>query len=189
MAQREARLAEREARVAEREKDVASRMQKVMDDDAKRAAVWKESCNTGGSPMIIQQVAAPTKGGTYSRKEVDALVSRAKTAMMKKGLLSADLGAQAGLESEVTKALGESDWTRGFILASQLVQTVDAIQINRPFIGAKYQRLQNRVKGASLDEAAQAQLTEGMKDVLQKYGDGDFASANRKINDLYKYVR
>ena len=40
-------------------------------------------------------------------------------------------------------------------------------------------------KGGRLDEATSQQLTEGMKDVLQKYGDGDFAAANRKLNQLW----
>lgn len=188
LAQREADVARREAAVALREKDAFQKMKDVLAADAASAERWKESCNSGGAPMIIQQV-APPKSGNYSRKEVDALVAKARSAMARKGLVAADLGAQANLESEVTKALGESDWTRGFILASQLVGTIDAIQVNRAFIGAKVQRLQNRVKSASVDEATQAQLTEGLKDVLQKYGDQDFAAANKKINQLWNVVR
>jgi len=189
VAAREAAVAKREAEVAIREKEAFQKMKDVLAAEGASAERWKESCNTGGgSPMIIQQV-APPKSGNYSRKEVDALVGRAKSAMAKKGLMTADLGPQANLESEVTKALGESDWTRGFILASQLVQTIDAIQVNRAFIGSKVQRLQNRVKSASVDEATQTQLTEGLKDVLQKYGDQDFAAANKKINQLWNVVR
>ncbi len=188
IAAREAAVAKREAEVALREKEAFQRMRDVVAAEGASADRWKESCNTGGSPMIIQQV-APPKGGNYSRKEVDALVGRAKASMSKKGLMSADLGAQANLEGEVTKALSESDWTRGYILASQLVQTIDAIQINRGFIGAKVQRLQNRVKSANVDEGTQAQLTEGLKDVLQKYGDQDFAAANRKINQLWSLLK
>lgn len=188
LAQREAAVAQREAAVALREKEAFQKMKDVLAAEAASAERWKESCNTGGGQMIIQQV-APPKSGNYSRKEVDALVAKARGAMAKKGLMNADLGAQANLESEVTKALGESDWTRGYILASQLVQTIDAIQVNRAFIGAKVQRLQNRVKGASVDEATQAQLTEGLKDVLQKYGDQDFVAANKKINQLWNAVR
>jgi len=188
LAQREAAVAQREAAVALREKEAFQKMKDVLAAEGASAERWKEGCNAGGQPMIIQQV-APPKGGTYSRKEVDALVGKAKREMAKKGLMASDLGAQSNLESEVTKALGESDWTRGFILASQLVQTIDAISVNRAFIGAKVQRLQNRVKSASVDEATQAQLTEGLKDVLQKYGDQDFAAANKKINQLWAAVR
>ncbi|MBL0217825.1 MAG: hypothetical protein IPQ07_28590 [Myxococcales bacterium] len=188
IAAREAAVAKREAEVAIREKEAFQKMRDVLAAEGASADRWKEGCNTGGQPMIIQQV-APPKSGNYSRKEVDALVGRAKAAMAKKGLMNADLGAQSNLEGEVTKALGESDWTRGFILASQLVQTIDAIQVNRGFIGAKVQRLQNRVKGAKVDEATQTQLTEGLKDVLQKYGDQDFGGANKKINQLWNVVR
>ena len=188
IAAREAAVAKREAEVAIREKESFQRMKDVLAAESASAERWKESCNTGGSPMIIQQV-APPKSGNYSRKEVDALVGRAKAAMSKKGLMGSDLGAQASLEGEVTKALSESDWTRGYILASQLVQTIDAIQVNRAFIGAKVQRLQNRVKSANVDEGTQAQLTEGLKDVLQKYGDQDFAAANRKINQLWGLLK
>lgn len=189
MATREAEVSQREARVAEREKELVARMERLMELDAQRADKWKEGCATPGAPTtIIQQVAAP-KDGKYTRKEVDALVARAKAAMAKKGLINADLGAQAGLEGEVLKAQQDSDWTRGYVLASQLAQTIDAIQINRPFIRAKYDRLQAKVKGAKLDEATQATLTDGMKEVMQKYGDGDFVSANRRINQLWSGVR
>lgn len=191
MATREAEVSQREARVAEREKELVARMERLMELDAQRADKWKEGCATAGAPTtttIIQQVAAP-KDGKYTRKEVDALVARAKAAMAKKGLINADLGAQAGLEGEVLAAQQDSDWTRGYVLASQLAQTIDAIQINRPFIRAKYDRLQAKVKGAKLDEATQATLTDGMKEVMQKYGDGDFVSANRRINQLWSGVR
>lgn len=186
-AERERRIAEREARVLEREKAVLSRMDSLIKLEAESASRWKEGCSVGGS-TIIQQV-APPKGGTYTRREVDALVKRAKTAMAKKGLMGGDLGAQSGLEGEVTKAQQDSDWTRAYVLASQLVQTVDAIQINRPFISAKYQRLHNRVKAAKVDEATQATLTSGMQEVMQKYGDGDFDAANRRINQLWNNVK
>lgn len=191
MATREAEVSQREARVAEREKELVARMERLMELDAQRADKWKEGCATAGAPTtttIIQQVAAP-KDGKYTRKEVDAMVARAKAAMAKKGLINADLGAQAGLEGEVLTAQQESDWTRGYVLASQLAQTIDAIQINRPFIRAKYDRLQAKVKSAKLDEATQATLTDGMKEVMQKYGDGDFVSANRRINQLWSAVR
>lgn len=187
IAQREADVARREADVARREREAMNRMTELVALESKNAEKWKEGCTTGAAPMIIQQVAPPkSSDGKYSRKEVDTLVARAKSAMSKKGLISADLG---GLDGEVTKALSESDWTRAYILATQWAQTVEQIQINRAFISAKYQRLQNRVKGASVDESTQAALTEGMKEVLQKYGDGDHSAANRRINQLWAQLK
>lgn len=188
IAAREARVAEREARVAEREKAAMSKMQQLMELESKNAEKWKESCSTGGGTTVIQQI-APPKSGNYTRKEVDSLMSRAKSGMNKKGLLPSDLGAQASLESEITKALQESDWTRGYILASQLVQTIDGIAVNRNFIKAKYDRLQSRVKAAKPEASVNSQLEAGMSEVMQKYGDGDFGAANRKINQLYGLLR
>lgn len=187
IAAREARVAQREADVAKREREAMTKMQELVALESKNAEKWKEGCTTGAQPMIIQQVAPPKSAdGKYTRKEVDGLVAKAKGAMSKKGLISADLG---GIDSEVTKALSESDWTRAYILATQWAQTVEQTQINRAFIGAKYQRLQNRVKGATLDESTQAALTEGMKEVLQKYGDGDHSAANKRINQLWNQVK
>jgi len=188
VAAREAKLADREKAIAARERELAGREREFQVAQVDAAKQWKDSCSIGTSSTIIQQV-APPKGGTYTRKEVDSLMGRAKAAMSKKSLITPDLGAQANLESEITKALSESDWTRGYILASQLVQTIDAIQINRAFINAKYQRLHNRVSAAKVDEATQAQLDQGMKEIMQKFGDGDFGAANKRINALWGAVR
>lgn len=188
VAAREARVAEREARVAEREKAAMNKMQQLMELETKNAEKWKESCNAGGGTTVIQQI-APPKSGNYTRKEVDSLMSKAKREMNKKALLPSDLGAQASLEGEITKALKESDWTRGYILASQYLQTIDGITVNRNFIKAKYDRLQARVKQGKPEASVSAQLEAGMGEVMQKYGDGDFGAANRKINQLYGLLR
>lgn len=189
VAAREARVAEREAKVADREKAAMAKMQQLMELESKNAEKWKESCNIGGGTTTVIQQIAPPKSGNYSRKEVDGLMSKAKAGMSKKGLLPSDLGAQSSLEGEITKALQESDWTRGYILASQLVQTIDGITVNRNFIKAKYDRLQSRVKSGKPEASVSAQLEAGMSEVMQKYGDGDFGAANRKINQLYGLLR
>src|SRR4030095_11160373 len=99
------------------------------------------------------------------------------------------LGPAAGLEAESTKAMADNDWGKAYLAAAQLAATVDAIKIDRGFITAKYGRLNSKVSAnKALDEATRQQLTDGMKEVLQKYGDGDFSSANRKLNALYSVV-
>jgi len=189
VAVREGKLADREKTLATRERELAAREREFQLAQVEAAKQWKDSCSMGGGSTTIVQQVAPPKSGNYSRKEVDGLMGKAKAAMNKKSLINPDLGPQANLESEITKALSESDWTRGYILASQLVQTIDAIQINRNFINAKYQRLHNRVMAAKVDEATQAQLDQGMKEIMQKFGDGDFAAANKRINALWGAVR
>lgn len=189
VAAREGKLADREKTLAARERELAQREREFQTAQVEAAKQWKDTCSVGGGTTTVVHQVAPPKSGTYSRKEVDGLVGKAKGAMSKKGLINSDLGAQANLEGEITKALSESDWTRGYILASQLVQTIDAIKIDRSFIKAKYERLNSRVRTAKVDEPTQAQLDQGMKEIMQKWGDGDFSAANKRINGLYGALR
>jgi hypothetical protein len=45
------------------------------------------------------------------------------------------------------------------------------------------------VTRAELDDATRVALTDGMKEVMQKYGDGDLQAANRRINQLWAQLR
>jgi hypothetical protein len=176
MGSREGRIAQREASVAERERALASR-------EAQLAQREKETCGVA-APMIIQQV-APPKGRNYTRKDIEPLLSRARTTMARKGILAGDLGPAASLESDATRAMADGDWGKAYLAATQLFGTVDQMKIDRNFISAKHGRLHARVKSGKLDEATTQALTEGMKEVLQKYGDGDFVAANKKLNQLW----
>ncbi len=183
IASREAILGSREGRLAQREASVAERERALAGREAQLAQREKETCGVT-APMIIQQV-APPKGGSYTRRDIEPLLGRARAAMAKKGIIAGDLGAAASLESDATKAMSEGDWGKAYLAAVQLAATVDSIKIDRNFISAKHGRLHARVKSGKLDESTSAALTEGMREVLQKYGDGDFAAANRKLNQLW----
>lgn len=176
MGSREDRIARREAAVAEREKSLAGR-------EAQLAQREKETCGAA-TPMIIQQVAAP-RGGKYTRKDIEPLLRRARNAMARKGIIAGDLGAAAGLETEATKAMADGDWGKAYLAAAQLAATIDQVKIDRNFVSAKHRRLHDRVKAGKLDEATSSAMTAGMQEVLQRYGDGDFAAANRKLNQLW----
>lgn len=169
LAQREARIAEREARMAEREREVL------------------KGC-VAPAPVIVQAPApAPAKGGNYTRKEIDASLSRARTIMGKRGILNSDLPAHAqGLEREATSALADGEMGKAYLAATQLASTVDAVKIDGPFVRAKIARLQSRIKakGGKLDEATNKSMGAGIADVMQKFGDGDYVRANSKLNQL-----
>jgi hypothetical protein len=138
--------------------------------------------------MTVVQVPAP-KGNNYTRRDIEPLLGKARSTMAKKGLLPSDLGPAAGLESEATAAMKSDDWGKAYLAAAQLAATVDAIKVDRNFIAVKTARLQNVVKSAKRDDALQQQLADGMRDVMQKFGDGDFASANKKLNGLWQLVK
>ena len=179
MASREKQVAAREAAFADRERGLAAR-------EAAIAQREKETCGFAG-PTIVQ-VAAP-KGGNYTRHDIEPLLGRARAMVSKKGLVPSDLGPAANLETEATSAMKNDDWGKAYLAAAQLVATVDSIKIDRNFIGAKAARLQTVVKRSKRDDAIQRQLADGMQDVMQKFGDGDFAAANRKLNQLSTLVK
>jgi hypothetical protein len=180
IASRERALADREARVADREKQLIQR-------DADLAQRWKDSC-VAAPPVVIQ--APASKAGNYTKKDVSDLVARAKAAMQKKGLLVGDLpGPAQQLESEAGKALNDNDMSKAYFAAAQLASTVDSIQINRTFIQAKIARLQDQIKSAKQDAATTQQLSSILSDVISKFGDGDFVSANKRLNQLAGMLR
>jgi hypothetical protein len=186
IAGREAQMATRERTVSTREREFAERERAIAQREAELARREKETC--GFSAPTIVQVAAP-KGSNYTRKDIEPLLGKARALIAKKGLLPGDLGPAAGLEGESTSAMKNDDWGKAYLAAAQLVATVDSIRVDRNFIGAKTARIQAVVKSSKRDDALQAQLADGMRDVMQKFGDGDFASANKKLNQLWSLVK
>lgn len=193
MAVREASVGSREGRLTTREERVAERERVLAQREAALAQREKETCGAGGgTTTIIQQVPVPAKagGGNYSRKEVDGVLGRAKAAMQKKGISTADLpGAAQVLERDALKAIADGDMGKAYFSATQLAANVDAVKIDRAFVKAKYDRLAARVRAAKVDAATQKQLDDGMSDILSKYNDGNFAAANAKLNTLAALVR
>jgi hypothetical protein len=183
MASREAEMAAREKAIAEREARLAERERALVQRDHESAQRWKDSCGGGGAPVIIQ--APATKDGNYTRKDVTAMIQKAKKAMAKKGLITSDLpGPAQSLESDATDAINAGDMSRAYIAAAQLSGHVDAITVNRQFIQAKTARLSAQVKSTKVDEATNKQLDEIIRDVSQKYNDGNFNAANQRLNQL-----
>jgi len=182
VAAREADIASREKSLAEREKSVAEREKGLVQRDAEMAARWKDSCQ-GGSTTIIQ--AAPTpKGGNMSKKEVSDLIARGKAGMAKKGLVGSDLPAYAqGLEADAIKDLQADDVYKASIAATGFVQAVDQIKVDKKFISDKMNRLNAAIRAkGKMDDGAQAQFGTINNEVSKLVIDGDYISANRKLN-------
>ena len=178
-------LASRERTLAKREKTIAEREAALARRESTLATKWKDDCALGGgATTIIRTVDA--SGTSYSKKDVEPLLSKARREMAKKGILASDLPAQArGLEKEANAAMKKGDYGRARLASSQLVKTVKAISVNRGFIAAKIQRLNGRMKGKSLSSR-----TEGLfRDATARYGDGKFSSANKKLNQIYSSLR
>jgi DNA repair exonuclease SbcCD ATPase subunit len=179
---REGRLTSREERVAAREKEVAQRERELLVRE-------RETCSAP-TTMIVQ--APAPKGSSYSRRDIEALLTRARAAMGQRGILASDLPSYAqGLEREATRSMAEGDTGKAYLAATQLTATAEAVKIDKDFVKAKINRLQKQIsaKGGKLDEETNKNLGAGISDVMQKWGDGEFAKANAKLNQLYASLR
>jgi hypothetical protein len=176
MSQREKQVASREERFAERERQIAAR-------EAALAVREKETCGAP-QPMIIQS-APPKSGGSYDKRDVTPILAKAKEAMRKKGILTADLpGGAQDLENKATDAMGANDWNKAYFAAQQLAATVDAIKVDRMFIQVKMARMNRQVNASKLDDDTSKQLVGILSDVATKYNDGNFTAANTRLNQL-----
>jgi hypothetical protein len=182
LAQREAEVANRERTLAERERALADREKALVQRDFELSQRWKDSCTIAS---VAPLPPPPPKGGNYTKADVGALIAKAKAGMTKKSLLPSDLpGPAQGLESEASKAMNDNDISQAYFKAAQLAAVVDSVVVNRPFIQTKIAKLQAQIKGSKVDEPSQQQLAQGLVDVMQKYNDGDFVAANRRLNQL-----
>jgi hypothetical protein len=180
VAGREKELARREDRLAQREAELAGRERAL-------ALREKEMCGTALPATIIETV--DTKGSRYTKRDVDPLLQRARRHMSRKGILAADLPAPAqSLEKEATKAMADGDYGKARFAAAQLLATVDAINVDKSFIQAKITRLNGAIKSRSLDESTRAEVDALFRAATADYGDGNYTSANGKLNTIYAKI-
>jgi len=185
VAGREAGIASREKDVARREKDLAAREAALSKREQTMADRWKESCAAAPSVQTIVKT-VDAKGSTYTKKDVEPLLKKARKEMSKKGLLPSDLPDQAqGLEKEATSAMKEGDFGRAHFAASQLVGTVKAIKIDKAFIAAKIQRLNQRMKAKKPGASTQKKIEQLFREATSLYGDAKFSQANKKLNAIF----
>lgn len=185
MASRETGMAGRERQLARRESDLSAREAALAKREEGLASKWKDSCAVGAVPTTIIRT-VDTKGSSYTKKDVEPLLTKARRAMSKKGLLRSDLPDQAkGLENEANQGMKDGDYGRARLAASQLLGTVNAIKINKGFIAAKIARLNQRIGGKSLSSKSESLFREA----TSSYGDAKFSSANSKLNKIYSSLR
>jgi hypothetical protein len=187
VAARETAMATREKTVASREERVAARESALADRERRLAQRERETCGAA-PPTIIQTVDA--KGSKYTKRDVEPVLRKAREVMAKKGIFAPDLPAPAQeLEREATQGMASGDYGSAYLAARTLAATVDSIKIDRGFIAAKIGRLSQRMKGVKLDDGKQKQVDTLFAEATSRYGDGDFASANRKLNQIYAMIQ
>jgi hypothetical protein len=172
----------RDSQLADMEKKLvalAGTLTEIKGDIARNA----ENCQGGGGVII----AAPKleKGAKYSKRDVEPLLTKARAAMSKKGILTSDLpGGVSALEKEATEAMADGDYGKAFLAASTLKETIEGIKIDKTFVATKINRLNRQVKAKKLDDATNKQVLDLFNEVGEKYNDGDFSAANKRLNQI-----
>lgn len=178
-----AQLRSRDSQLADMEKRMiamAGQLSDIKDDIAKQA----ETCGAGGTTTIIQAPKLPA-GSKYNKHDVEPLLTKARSTMSKKGIASEDLpGGIAGLQKEATAAMADGDYGKAFLAASTLLQNVEAIKIDKTFVSNKIARLNRQMKAKKLDDATSKQVLDLFNEVGDKYNDGDFAGANKRLQTI-----
>lgn len=187
VAARESSMATREKIVGERERKLAEREATVAAREAKLAERERNTCGAAPAPTIIQ--AAPPPGTSYSKRDVDPTLQKARRRMSSKGILPADLPAPVrGLEKEAAAAMKKGDYSAAYFAAKQLLSTVESMNVDRDFIRGKFARVDEAVKRANLSEASQGKKDGLFKDATRYYGDGQYDKANKKLNEIYNLL-
>lgn len=188
VAVREQSMAGREKAVAAREDRVAQREAALADREKTLAAREKETCGAAAAPTtIIQTVDA--KGSKYDKRDVEPVLKKARAVMGDRGILASDLpGNVRELEKEATEAMGDADYGRAYLAASQLFKTVSVLPIDKAFIQAKSARISAAAKGKHLEAGAQKQVEELFADATSKFVDGDYRGANKKLNAIWSAI-
>lgn len=179
LAARDEQLATLQGQLAGVLKDLAA----MRGDIAKQA----EACGAAAGPTII--TTGDPKATKYDRRDVEALLAKARDKMAKKGLRSSDLPSPADeFERDATAAMASADYAKAYFSAQSLVAAVDRTGVNATFIRDKIGRLSKRSRTKTLDAAVQAQVGELLQQATALYNDGKFDQANQRLNQMEKLL-
>ena len=186
IAQLSAQLQRRDAQIADMEKKlvaVASQLGEI------RADIQKQSEQCAGGTTILAAPSHKESGSRYGKRDVEPLLKQARSRMQSKGILLADLpGPTQGLEKEATNAMSDGEYGKAFLAASTFNQAVQEVKIDKTFVSNKIARLNRIVKGKKLEGDKSKQVVELFNEVGDKYNDGDFAGANKRLNQIASQI-
>ncbi len=178
VASRERDLSVREQRIGERESTLAAREEQL-------ATKWKEGC-AAGVTTVVREVEAVPRGAKYDRGAVESALARARGRMGAQAILVSDLPEHAqGLEGEAVAALGDGEFGKAKLIADQLAALVEGLKVDRTFVSGKIGRLNRVMKGKTLSPESH----DLFRGATEDYGDGKFATANQKLNQILSSLR
>jgi hypothetical protein len=182
----DADLARRTAAVTLRERAVELREKTV----AEREAKFQEALVT---PVpIAVPVAAPVAGpraratqSVHSEQEAELGHRRVQNEMEAKGLLAADLPADAArLDDQVYAAMRAGEYDRAVDLTDQLGRAVAAVQVDGAFLDSKMRRVAALRTRKQVAAQAASEIDALLQEVTSLAADGQYGTANRRVNRI-----
>ena len=186
LAAQRAELASREAELDRRGADIARREQAV---EAREQALTARDGAAAATGSRAAAVAEPTPGRRaepmHGREEAALRHRRALDEMQAKGLLPADLPPEAALlDRQVYAALGRGDFDRAFDLSEELGHAIAAVEVNQRFLDAKLKRIAALRQKRQVDAHASAEVDSLLQEATSLVADGQYGSANGRINRI-----
>ena len=179
-------LQRRDAQIADMERKlggVAGQLTEI------RAEIQKQGEQCAGGTTILAAPSHAPSGSRYTKRDVEPLLKQARSRMQSKGILLADLPAPTqGLEKEATSAMADGEYGKAFLAASTFNQAVQEVKIDKGFVANKIARLNKQVKAKKLDNDKSKQVLELFNEVGEKYNDGDFSGANKRLNQIASQI-
>ena len=105
--------------------------------------------------------------------------------MQSRGLLEDDLPADArGLDRQIYTAIRRGEYDRAVDMCELLGRAVAAVRVDRAFLDGKLQRVGNLRSRRPMDPTSSAQIDSLLAEVTALAADGDYGSANGRINRI-----
>jgi hypothetical protein len=177
----EAELDRRAAALALRERAVELRERAVADREEK----LREAALTP-APLANPLQAKPAPAAqAHTQQEAEIAHRRVENEMEAKGLLPADLPADAArLDDQVYAAMHAGEYDRAVDLAERLGRAVAAVQLDQAFLDSKMRRIAGLRNQKKVAGPTAAEIDGLLQEVTSLAADGQYGTANRRVNRI-----
>ncbi len=164
----------RERAVELRERAVAEREAKVL--EAAAAPV----------PLVAPTAAMPPRAAqAHTAQEAEIAHRRVLNEMEAKGLLPTDLPAEAArLDDQIYAALHGGEYDRALDLSERLGRAVAAVELDQAFLDSKMRRVAGLRSQKKVAPQTATEIDGLLQEVTSLAADGQYGTANRRVNRI-----
>jgi hypothetical protein len=173
-------LDRRTAAVTLRERAVELREKTVADREAKLQAAAVVP-----APLTDPLKPRPPVASKHTEQEAEIAHRRVQNEMEAKGLLPADLPADAArLDDQVYAAMHAGEYDRAVDLTERLGRAVAAVQLDQAFLDSKMRRVAGLRRQKKVPADTASEIDGLLQEVTSLAADGQYGTANRRVNRI-----